>query len=119
MSKKCLFLTASMFGIVIFAYYNADLTTNMTIAPSPLKINSFEDIANSDFMVRTWPNMLFYNMLATENPDSSRGKVFKKLEENRRFTDGYASCWFKCMANLLVVSVLLYLRLIRLSTNSP
>ena len=92
-----------MMSIVVFSYYNADLTTNMTIAPKPPMIESFEDIANADFIPRTWPSTNHYKLLANGNSSSAFGRLFRKLKENEHFTTNYSLCYFECLSDLLMV----------------
>ena len=103
MDKRLLVINLSAMSIVVFAYYNADLTTNMTIAPKPVKIGSFQDVANSDLIPRTWPNTNHYKILASGDSTSALGRLYGKLKANGHFTSNYSFCYYKCMADLLKV----------------
>lgn len=106
LAKRLLVVNLSAMSIVVFAYYNADLTTNMTIAPKPAKIGSFEDVANADFIPRTWPNTNHYKILSSGNSSSALGRLFRKLKDNEYFTSNYSFCYYQCMSDLLMVSFL-------------
>ena len=91
--------------MVLWAYYNADLTTKMTIAPAPRTLRSFNDIGESEYIARTWPKGLYYQMMRDADPDSPLGKTYVTLEKDRRFTDDYMVCSYDCIADLLMVRV--------------
>ena len=50
-ASKTLFVFGSVFAFLIFAYYNAVLTSLMTSAPPSVKITSFSDVIEADLKV--------------------------------------------------------------------
>lgn len=96
--------SVSMMMVVTWAYYNADLTTKMTVSPPPRDIRSFSDIGNSEYIARTWPHGKYYQIMKDALPGSPLGRTYLTLQKARHFTDDYAICSYECIAELLVVS---------------
>ena len=44
-------ILSGLYGIVMFAFFEADLTTQMTIQEQPLPLRSFKEIAASDYEI--------------------------------------------------------------------
>ena len=53
-SSKILFFFSSIFAFLIFAYYNAVLTSLMTSVPTTIKIRSFKDAVDAGLKVFVW-----------------------------------------------------------------
>ena len=51
MALRILVVFTGLFGIVMFAFYGADLTTQMTVQEEPLPLRSFKEIAASDYEI--------------------------------------------------------------------
>ena len=80
-----LILITCFFGIVIFATYEADLTTRMTVKEQPLALRSFGDIADAlDYQMITRPGTSYYNLLQAAKSDSPLNRIFKTIEGNSK-----------------------------------
>ena len=96
-------LTFSLFTVVLFAYYNADLATYMTVKPNIPPLRSILDVAKSDYIPRTWPSMVLAKRLEMADPGSPFGKLHQKMRANWHYSDDFQTCYYTCMADLLKV----------------
>ena len=69
-----------LFGIVIFATYEADLTTRMTVKTGKGSLRSFLDIASSDYEVIVAEGSSQLEMLQNSRPGHSIHEIYQRLK---------------------------------------
>ena len=67
---------------MIFAVYEADLTTRMTVQDQNIAIRTFEDIANSEHQVVALLGTSSYNLMKFSDPESPLKRIFATIEGN-------------------------------------
>ena len=94
-----------MFGIVIFATYEADLTTRMTVQESDVPLRSFGDIANSEnHFITTYLGGAYHVMLSSAEPDTAFGKLYRQIQTDEKKYTFHPDCELSCIGNQLQVS---------------
>ena len=79
-ASKVLLLSAALGLMVMYLYYNSELTAKMTSEPQGLNIKSFSDAEKQGYKVITSPHgYVNYDILA-KAPENS---IFKRIHENK------------------------------------
>ena len=99
-TTKFLLQITGLFGIVLFASYEADLTTRMTISAHELPLRNFEDVFNAQkrMIVREGTAQLSYLKNAREG--TSLNKIYKSMDEDQFAPN---TCKYKCIQAMLEV----------------
>ena len=87
-ASKVIFINTSLFACLIFAYYNAVLTSLMTTTPPPVKINSFGDVVENDLKVFVWLSSSGEQVLESSTKESPMRKAYAAMlarPENDRY----------------------------------
>ena len=90
-----------LFGVLLFAMYEADLTTRMTVQPRDNPLRSFEDIYRSEYQLI----VIAASAQAALLKDGKEGSIWRKLRETMgpgHFVS-LAECHKECMEELLKV----------------
>ena len=83
---------------MIFASYEADLTTRMTVKDKPIQLGSFEDIHNSEHKILVRPGNVQHDFLQKAKPGSSLNKIYKSMEPSQLLhKDCKNACLFEMM----------------------
>ena len=77
-STKILLIATCILFYVIFAFYTAVLTSEMTVMPAPFTIESLNDILAYDYDIAVWDQDFVYEHLAARPPGSVQSEVFNK-----------------------------------------
>ena len=91
-----------LFGIVIFATYEADLTTRMTVKQREFPLRSFQDVleAGKKLIVRTGTSQV--SVLRNAKPGSTLNVMYESMEDWQFISD--PNCDNECMGDNLKVS---------------
>ena len=81
---RLLTLTISMLTLVMFVYYNTNITAEMTSGPAPIPVRSFEDVIYHDYSVIV-ASPFYKNLLATAQPGSAKHNIYKTYIEKEEF----------------------------------
>ena len=101
-ATKLILLVVCLFGLVLFATYEADLTTKMTIQEQALPLRSFEDIYNSeDNKVVVRAQTAQWTMLKKAKEGSAMRRIFEGLGEEQIVAD--PNCKNPCIEAMLRV----------------
>ena len=63
------------FSFVVFAYYNAVLTSLMTATPAEIPIRNFKDVSDRKMSILVWKGSASLQRLKNAPEDSAMGKV--------------------------------------------
>eukprot|EP00095_Tigriopus_kingsejongensis_P003977 maker-scaffold310_size212938-snap-gene-1.21 protein:Tk03977 transcript:maker-scaffold310_size212938-snap-gene-1.21-mRNA-1 annotation:"hypothetical protein BRAFLDRAFT_85341" len=74
---RILFLFTCATGFVLFSFYTAVLTTNMTVLLAPHRIKSFQDVLGTDYKVVTTQNSAMHSALRDTDPGTSLNKLYE------------------------------------------
>ena len=99
---KFLLQFTCLFGIVIFASYEADLTTRMTVKEKPIQLKSFEDIYMHGNKILVRPGNVQYDFLQRAKPGSSLNKIFDSMEPKQLLEAG---CGKTCLTDKMEVNI--------------
>ena len=77
-APKIVVLAACLLSVLIFAHYNADLTSLMTSGPRSVKIESFEDALASGYRFFVWPETSFEALM--KNAPKGIETVFQVMD---------------------------------------
>ena len=77
-STKILLLSTCILFYVIFAFYTAVLTSEMTVLPAPFTVESLSDVLAYDFDIAVWDQDFVYENLAASAPETVKWEVFNK-----------------------------------------
>ena len=80
-STKILLLTTCILFYVIFAFYTAVLTSEMTVMPAPFTVESLRDLLKYDYDIAVWDGDFVYEYLAASPPGSAQSEVFSQKIE--------------------------------------
>ena len=81
-SARGVFFVASLGLHIMFAYYTSDLTARMTSGPSPVPIESFQDVIDGDYKVITRPGTSNHEFLKTAAKGSAMHKFYYGFMHN-------------------------------------
>ena len=104
MSSRILMFITCIFGIVIFAVYEADLTTRMTVQDQNIAIRNFEDIANSEHQVIALLGTSSYNLMKFSDDGTPLKRIFQTIQGNPDH-ELPPDCKVPCRNKLLNVSL--------------
>ena len=90
-----------LFGIVIFAMYEADLTTRMTVKPTDVPLRSFTDVYNSGKKLILRTGTAQVSLLRNANKGTGLNTIYKHIEDWQYITD--PNCDNECMGEHLRV----------------
>ena len=82
-TTKLLLQMTCLFGIVIFASYEADLTTRMTIKQKAIPLRNFEDIYNSDKKIVVRQGNVQHDILMNAEEGSSLNKIYMAMDDSQ------------------------------------
>ena len=77
---RMLTLTASFLTLIIFIYYNGDITAEMTSGSPGIPIGNFEDVIRLGYSVFA-TSTLFTSILSEAKPGSAKHKVYESMFE--------------------------------------
>ena len=109
MSIRVLLWITSIFGILIFATYEADLTTRMTVQESATPLRSFSEIAESpDHNMFTYTGIggFYYNLLKAAKPGTGLSKVYSQVASNPEKWTTRADCDNACRNQRMIVRII-------------
>ena len=113
---KFLVQIPGLFGIVLFASYEADLTTKMTIQEQALPLRSFEDIYNSeDNKVVVRAQTAQWTMLKKAKEGSAMRRIFEGMGEEQIVVD--PNCKNPCIEAMLRVREKVYTKISKIFTS--
>ncbi len=78
-SSRLLFNVTCIFGFLIFAYYNAVLTSLMTSDPQMTSIDSFRDIYENNIRIFTWGGTSASTAFKNSKPGSYMKMVYDRM----------------------------------------
>ena len=90
------------FSIVVFATYEADLTTRMTVQEQESPFRSFSDIAQSNrHCVVVFAGGSDYQILKGADPNSALGQIYQQVSSDKeKFIIKPTDCPLACRINL-------------------
>ncbi len=77
-STKLLVMTTFALTYVVFAFYTAVLTSEMTVLPPPFTIKSLEDVIDYDYQIMVHDGDFVYQHFATSDAGSVERRVFEQ-----------------------------------------
>ena len=103
LSTKIFLQVICIFGIVIFAYYEADLTTKMTISQQDAPLRSFTDILNTGkkLLVREGTTQL--SIARNAKKGTALYNIYQNMDESNYIADAY--CEYACIEAMLKVKL--------------
>ena len=98
-------MSTCIFGTVIFATYEADLTTRMTISLEPTIPKSFSDIATSnEYKVMTYAGGSSLQALRNAEDGSALRKIYEQVNSDREEFLFGVTCDDQCRQRKMKVS---------------
>ena len=106
LSTKIFLQVICIFGIVIFAYYEADLTTKMTISQQDAPLRSFTDILNTGkkLLVREGTTQL--SIARNAKKGTALYNIYQNMDESNYIADAY--CEYACIEAMLKVKLFFF-----------
>ena len=89
-SSRLLFVFSSAFAYLMFAYYNAVLTSLMTSAAPKVTINSFRDVVEKELKVFVWRSSSAEQVLQNAPIGTNMNKAYEDMI-NRDDVDKYVT----------------------------
>ena len=84
---RLLTLTISMLTFIIFAYYQTNITADMTSGAPRIPIRTFEDVVHYDYKVLTY-SPYYANILKSAKPGTAMNSVYKfQFERMKNFEE--------------------------------
>ena len=115
-SKKIFWLTTCAWAIVIFAYYEANLTSEMTNGPRDHEIRSFQEAYELGYTVVLRNATFFQNVMSSAKKGTALNKLY---EENSRIIQHDFKLEFKYLKSLLEDEKTLTFGELQYSENGP
>ncbi len=76
-SSKMFYLSLATLCFILFNFYVADLTATMTVGQAPVKLRSFQDVLDKQYVVFGLGGTFSEGLFKAADPDSPMGKVYK------------------------------------------
>ena len=102
MTGKLLILTTAFFSLVIFAHYEADLTTSMTVRDKKVQIALLEELLHSEYLVHVLHGTAQHGHMQSASQDTPLGGMNEAIAGKPERLIG-AECNSPCQAKLLQV----------------
>ena len=87
---RVLTFTLSMLTLLLWVYYNNDITAEMTSGPSGIPVNTFDDVIHYNYKVVTWSTYLIDLLRGSEEGTGKHeayNRYFSNGEESRDIVD--------------------------------
>ena len=83
---RLLSMTMAMLTLIMFLYYNCDITAEMTSGPPEIPVKNFEDVLFYGYRVTTYsPN--YQRQLAAEEPGTAKHRVYEKYLKEKELNN--------------------------------
>ena len=105
LAAKVLQIMTSLFCIVIFAAFEADVTTKMTVSLAAEPLRSYEDIYLSDYDVTVQSGTSLYDMMQDSDQKHILNRLFTKIQAPKRVDWFEGDCEYACLENALKVHI--------------
>lgn len=103
MSTKLLLLVTCSFGIVMFATYEADLTTKMTVTQQATPLRSFTDVYNTGKKLLVRKGTAQLAILRGAKEGQPLHKIYSTMDDSNIITE--SSCEHLCIEDILKVAL--------------
>ena len=104
---RLLSMTMAMLTLLMFLYYNCDITAEMTSGPPGIPVKNFEDVLFYGYKVTTYsPN--YKRQLSTEAPGTAKHRVYEKYLKEKELKNSVESVNAALMETLEDPKALLY-----------
>ena len=74
---RLLSMTMAMLTLLMFLYYNCDITAKMTSGPPGVPVKNFDDVLFHGYRVTTY-HVNYQRLLAAQEPDTAKHRVYEK-----------------------------------------
>lgn len=89
--------------MVLFAAFEADVTTKMTVSLAPEPLRSFKNIHLSDFEVTLQGGTSLYDTMENAEPGTIFNQIFSNIKAPKRADWFHDNCGYTCLENALTV----------------
>ena len=83
-TARVVLITSAFTYYLVFAYFNSDLTSKMTVKPSPVNIRSFQDVIDQDYKVAAYEKSFAMGYFKRAPEDSAMKWVYKEMLNDER-----------------------------------